>query len=166
MSTGNKGVVYRIDSDALYTAWVNAAPTQVTALVPGPGGEALRGHGKCPGKFTKSGRGWNTRGRSSPMSSMRGIFSQWGRLSFKGAAEGGRIAIEARSGNLDRPQKNWSAWSGAITSEEGARMTSPAARFLQWRATLAMDNAGKPEGAPNLDAVEAAYLPRNVAPHV
>ena len=97
---------------------------------------------------------------------MPGFFRSGAGCRSRAAAEGGRIAIETRSGNLDRPQKNWSAWSGAITSEEGARMTSPAARFLQWRATLAMDNAGKPEGAPSLDAVEAAYLPRNVAPHV
>ncbi len=95
-----------------------------------------------------------------------GMFSQWGRLSFKGAADGGRIAIETRSGNLDRPQKNWSAWSGAITSEDGARMTSPAARFLQWKATLSVDSADKPAGSPKLESVEVAYLSRNVAPHV
>jgi sugar lactone lactonase YvrE len=165
VSTGNKGVIYRIDSDALYTAWVNAAPTQVTALVPGPGGKLYAATGNV-GKVYEIGPGLEREGSIESDVFDAGIFAQWGRLSFKGAAEGGRIAIETRSGNLDRPQKNWSAWSGAISSEEGARMTSPAARFLQWRATLAMDNAGKPEGAPKLDAVEAAYLPRNVAPHV
>ena len=165
VSTGNKGIIYRIDSDALYTAWVNAAPTQVTALVPGPGGKLYAATGNV-GKLYEIGPGLEREGSIESDVFDAGIFSQWGRLSFKGAAEGGRIAVETRSGNLDRPQKNWSAWSGAVTSEEGARMTSPAARFLQWRATLAMDNAGKPESAPNLDAVEVAYLPRNVAPHV
>ncbi len=95
-----------------------------------------------------------------------GLFSQWGRLTFKGAANGGRIAIEARSGNLDRPQKNWSAWSGAISTEEGARLNSPAARFVQWKATLSADAADKSGRSPQLDAVEIAYLPRNVAPRV
>jgi hypothetical protein len=95
-----------------------------------------------------------------------GMFSRWGRLSFKGSAPAGRIAIESRSGNLDRPQENWSKWSDAITVEEGARVTSPAARFIQWKATLTVDANNKSGRSPELDSVELAYLPRNVAPRV
>src|SRR5262249_53650190 len=39
IGTGNKGYIYRIDSDALYTALLNSAPTQVTALLSGPNGK-------------------------------------------------------------------------------------------------------------------------------
>jgi sugar lactone lactonase YvrE len=165
IGTGNKGCIYRVDSDALYTAWVNAPPTQVTALLPAPGGKLYAATGNV-GKVYVIGPGLEREGSVESDVFDAGMFSQWGRLSFKGAADGGRIAIETRSGNLDRPQKDWSAWSTAITSEEGARMTSPAARFLQWRATLSVDSADKPAGSPKLDEVEAAYLSRNVAPHV
>jgi hypothetical protein len=165
IGTGNKGYIYRIDSDALYTALLNSAPTQVTALLSGPNGKIYAATGNV-GKVYEIGPGFEREGSIESDVFDAGLFSQWGRLTFKGAANGGRIAIEARSGNLDRPQKNWSAWSGAITAEEGARLNSPAARFVQWRATLSADAAGKSGRSPQLDAVEVAYLPRNVAPRM
>jgi sugar lactone lactonase YvrE len=158
LGTGNKGSIYRIDSDALSTVLVDAAPTQVTALLQGPGGRLYAATGNV-GKVYELGPGLEHEGSIESDTFDAGNFSQWGRLSFKGAVNGGRIAIETRSGNLDRPQKNWSPWSGAITSEDGARVTSPPARFLQWRATLT-------DSSPQLDDVEVAYLPRNVAPRV
>ena len=60
-----------------------------------------------------------------------GGFTYWGRLSDE-AAGGGSVAFETRSGNLNRPQKNWSEWTNTI----GGRIASPSARFLQYRATL------------------------------
>ncbi len=165
VGSGNKGYVYRVDSDALYTALLNASPTQVTALVPGPNGKIYAATGNV-GKVYEIGPGLAREGSIESDVFDAGLFSQWGRLAFKGAANGGRISIETRSGNLDRAQKNWSAWSGAITSEEGARLTSPPARFLQWRSTLSMDGTDKSGRPPQLDSVEVAYLPRNVAPRV
>ncbi|MBZ5592094.1 MAG: hypothetical protein LAP39_07650 [Acidobacteriia bacterium] len=165
IGTGNKGCIYRVDTDALYTELVNAAPTQVTALVGGENGKLYAATGNV-GKVYEIGPGLEREGSVESDVFDAGMFSHWGRLSFKGSASAGRIAIETRSGNLDRPQRNWSAWSGAITSEEGARVTSPPARFIQWRATLAMDPADKSGKSPQLDSVEVAYLPRNVAPRV
>jgi hypothetical protein len=165
LGTGNKGYIYRIDSDALYTALLNAAPTQVTALIAGPNGMLYAATGNV-GKVYAIGPGLEREGSIESDVFDAGLFSQWGRLTFKGALDGGRVSIETRSGNLDRPQKNWSAWSGAITSEDGARVTSPPARFLQWRATLAVDATDKLGQSPQLDSVETAYLPRNVAPRI
>ncbi|HVP47185.1 MAG TPA: hypothetical protein VMT32_11400 [Bryobacteraceae bacterium] len=165
IGTGNKGCIYRVDSDSLYTELVNAAPTQVTALVAGENGKLYAATGNV-GKVYEIGPGLEPEGSIESDVFDAGIFSRWGRLSFKGSAPAGRIGIETRSGNLDRPQQNWSAWSGAITSEDGARVTSPAARFIQWKATLTVDAANKSGKPPQLDSVEVAYLPRNVAPHV
>lgn len=165
IGTGNKGYIYRVDSDTLYTALLNATPTQVTALLAGPEGKLYAITGNV-GKVYEIGRAFEREGSIESDAFDAGIFSQWGRLSFKGMPAAGRIAVETRSGNLDRPQKNWSAWSAAITSEDGARVTSPPARFLQWRATLSVDPADKSGRSPELDAVEVAYLPRNVAPRI
>ena len=41
-------------------------------------------------------------------------------------------------------------------------MNSPAARFAQWKATLAAGSTGSPE----LEEVDFAYLPKNVAPRI
>jgi hypothetical protein len=48
------------------------------------------------------------------------------------------------------------------SDREGSTITSPRARYLQWRAIL---NAGKGD-APLLTSVTAAYLPRNLRPRV
>jgi hypothetical protein len=165
IGTGNKGCIYRVDSDALYTALVNAAPTQVTALVAGENGRLYAATGNV-GKVYEIGPGLEPEGTIESDVFDAGMFSRWGRLSFKGSAPAGRVAIETRSGNLDRPQENWSKWSDAITREEGARVTSPAARFVQWKATLAADANNKSGRSPELDSVELAYLPRNIAPRV
>ena len=42
-------------------------------------------------------------------------------------------------------------------------MASPAARFVQWRATLTADAGGR---SPELESVDVAYLPKNLAPRV
>jgi sugar lactone lactonase YvrE len=165
IGTGNKGYIYRIESQSLWNVLLNAAPTQVTALLTEPGGRLYAATGNV-GKVYTIGPGLEREASIESDVFDASMFSRWGRLSFKGAAAGGRIAIETRSGNLDRPQKNWSPWSGAITSEEGAHVTSPPARFFQWRATLTLDPADKTGRSPELDSVELAYLPRNVAPAV
>lgn len=82
-------------------------------------------------------------------------------MSFEGRANGGQISVQTRSGNLDQPQKNWSPWSGAVTSAKGARSASPAARFVQWKATLTADASGH---SPELESVDVAYLAKNIAP--
>ena len=47
VGTGNKGNIYRIDSELVSTLLINAAPTQVTAFATGADGRALRCHRKC-----------------------------------------------------------------------------------------------------------------------
>src|SRR5262249_45898346 len=81
----------------------------------------------------------------------------------EGRAGTGRIAITTRSGNLDQPQKNWSAWSAPIVSAKGDRIVSPAARFVQWKATL---TGGGSSASPELESVDVAYLPKNIEPRV
>jgi len=66
-----------------------------------------------------------------------------------------------RSGNTETPDDTWSVWSAAYTNAEGSSITSPKARYLQWRAVL----TGKGDG-PVLTSVTAAYLQRNLRPQV
>ena len=79
-------------------------------------------------------------------------------MRYKGELNQGTVTIETRSGNLDRPQKNWSAWAPL---DQGARTVSPSARFLQYRVTL---KAGPQGSSPELREIELAYMPKNVAP--
>jgi sugar lactone lactonase YvrE len=161
IGTGNKGYVYRIDSPTLYTALLNAPPTQITSLLDGPGGTLYAVSGNV-GKVYQIGPGMEKTGHIESDVFDAGFHSLWGRLEFHGNPNGGSISIAARTGNLDQPHRNWSPWSNAVTDAKGARVNSPAARFAQWKATLTAGNSGSPE----LEEVDLAYLPRNVAPRI
>jgi hypothetical protein len=162
IGTGNKGLIYRLDSRLVYTELVNAPPTQITALHADRSGKVFAATGNV-GKVYQIGPGVEKQGTMESDVLDAGLFSHWGRLSFQGREDGGRIALETRSGNLDRPQNDWSPWSAAITSPDGARVTSPPARFLQWRAVIDASAAG---ASPELHQVDVAYLQKNVAPEV
>lgn len=86
------------------------------------------------------------------------VTAAWGRVSWIG--EGG-IELQTRSGNTQKPDSTWSDWSAPITSAEGDAVKSPAARFIQWRATLKRGAT-----APRLREVTLSYLPRNIAPKI
>lgn len=147
LGTGNKGHIYRLDNDHLSTLLVNGQPTQITALLAGVRGTLYAATGNI-GKVYQVGPDLEKQGtyESEPLDAS--FFSYWGRIHFHGSG----AAFETRSGNLDRPQKNWNAWAKATP-----QVVSPAARFLQYRATLAGENA-------SLSEVEIAYLQKNVPP--
>ena len=162
LGTGNKGTLYRIESPARYTSLLTVPVTQVTALVGTAGGHLYAAAGNV-GKVYEIGPECEREGTLESDVFDAGMYSEWGRLSFEGKLHGGGISIVARSGNLDQPRKNWSAWSQPVTSTKGARVDAPGARFVQWKATLAAPGGGE---SPELDSVDLAYLARNVEPHV
>jgi hypothetical protein len=87
--------------------------------------------------------------------------STWGAVSWRAALpRGAQLQIFTRSGNSQTPDDTWSNWSEAYTNGAGQQITSPKARFLQWKATL----NGKE--SPVLTSVTAAYLQKNVRPRV
>ncbi len=160
--TGNKGNIYRLESELSSTLLLNTAPTQITSLASGPAGELYAASGNI-GKLFAIGPGLEKDGVIESEAYDSTLHSQWGRIETKSALNGGRITISTRSGNLDRPSKNWSPWSASINAHEGGRAGSPAARFIQWRATIEHAPDGR---SPELDSVSVAYLPKNVAPVV
>jgi len=80
-----------------------------------------------------------------------GAFTYWGRITTDPEAQAG-LAIETRSGNVNRPQQNWSGWEKL----NAGRVISPSARFLQYRLTLT--------GRAWTDELDVAYQMKNVAP--
>ena len=72
------------------------------------------------------------------------------------------VEISTRSGNTRTPDETWSDWTTPYTDRDGSPITSPRARYLQWRAVLI---AARGE-SPFLTSVTAAYLPRNLRPRV
>jgi hypothetical protein len=162
LGAGNRGSMYRIESATQYTALLSLPLTQITAFQSGPGGRLYAATGNT-GKVFEIGPEVEHEGSIESDVFDAQMYTLWGRLSFEAHLNGGEIAIATRSGNLDQPQKNWSAWSAPITAAKGARVTSPAARFVQWKATLTADSAGH---SPELESVDVAYLTKNVEPRI
>ena len=162
LGAGNHGSVYRIETPFLHTLLLATASTQVTALSIGPGGRLYAVTGNV-GKLYEIGPGLEREGTIESDVFDAALFTQWGRLSFEARLNGGQVALTTRSGNLDQPQTNWSPWSAPIAEAKGAPIASPAARFVQWRATLGANAEGR---SPELESVAVAYLPKNLAPRV
>src|SRR5207253_2433256 len=90
------------------------------------------------------------------------LVSTWGRIWWRG---NGTIELQTRSGNSERPDTTWSDWSSNYSDASGSQVSSPKARFIQWRAVLSTGGIAKATG-PKLEDVSLAYLPRNIAPEV
>src|ERR1700678_4723532 len=56
-------------------------------------------------------------------------FSRWGRAEFRGA---GKVELFARSGNVDNPDRNWSAWK-KVDWNKDAETGIPPSRYAQWK---------------------------------
>ncbi len=147
--TGNRGYLYRIDSDHSFTRLRSLTSMQVTGLVSAPDGTLYAVTGNI-GKLFSVGPGMETSGTYESEVLDAGAFSYWGRITSE-PAQGG-VSFETRSGNLDRPQQNWSPWEKL----NSGRIASPAARFLEYKATLT--------GSAEIAEVETAYQMKNVAP--
>ncbi|MFN7921582.1 MAG: two-component regulator propeller domain-containing protein [Bryobacteraceae bacterium] len=160
LGTGNKGAIYRLDSDLLYTLLVSLSPTQVTSLSTGRGGKVFAVTGNI-GKLFRLGPGVEKQGSYESEVLDANFFTYWGRANFNADLHGGTVGVETRTGNLDAPQRNWSPWAAVPLNSTYGRVASPAARFLQYKIALSASQAGD---SPELVSVDLAYLPKNVAP--
>jgi hypothetical protein len=168
VGTGNRGKIYRLDSDTVSTLLLDAPPTQVTGFGRGPKGGDLYAITGNIGKVFRIGPGFEKKGSFESPVLDAGAFAYWGRISYRGL---GKIAVSTRSGNRSHPESNWSPWATLQTETSAAacdscgagRAVSPSARFLQYKIDLT-PAPGQPE--PEVSYVQVAYLPKNVAPEV
>ncbi len=86
-----------------------------------------------------------------------GTVARWGRISWR--ARTGKAEVQTRTGNSARPDKTWSDWSAALSDPDRSLISSPNARFVQWRMNLSGPG-------PVIENVTLAYLPQNTPPVV
>ncbi len=154
--TGNRGHVFAIEGADEFSDLLKAPASQVTGFAKAPGG-ALYASSSNLGKIFLLGSGPENEGTYESDVFDAKIFSRWGRAEFRGA---GNVELLARSGNVDNPDRNWSAWKKLDIGKDG-EMGVPAARYAQWKAVL---HAGSTK--PSVDSVILNYLPKNVAPEI
>jgi hypothetical protein len=155
---GTKGGLYRLRPDTREASLLaRPGPPQVLALA--VQGDRLALATGSPGKVYRASLAGSPVGRIlSPVHDARQV-SDWGVLSWDvPAPASGRVSFRTRSGNTGTPDATWSDWSAPLEEPAGSAIPSPAARFLQWEATLA-------DGAA-LRSVTTAWVEKNLPPLV
>jgi sugar lactone lactonase YvrE len=152
--TGNQGEVYEIRGRDDYAELIKAGANQVTAFAKAPSA-ALYVSTSNLGKIFLLSDAPDAEGSYESDVFDAHVFSKWGRAEFRGR---GNVELFARSGNVDNPDRNWSAWK-KVDIDKNSELAVPAARFAQWKAIL---HPGAT--APRVDSVILNYLPKNVAP--
>lgn len=156
VGTGDKGRIFSVSRSQKTTLLLQSPEEQTSVLVRSK--NTVYAASSNLGKLFKMDGGPATSGTlTSPVRDARFV-ATWGKISWKGTG----VILQTRSGNTETPDSTWSDWSAEASNAQGSAVTSPPARFLQWRATLKRDIGA----APFLDSVTLAYLPRNVAPVV
>ena len=162
VGTGGDGKIYQISDDPPRTVLLGRAPSrQVTRFLRRTDGTLYYATAN-PGKVVRLTAALAQRGTYESEVRDAETVATWGTISWRGGTPGGsRIELSSRSGNTAIPNATWSEWSAPYTDAAGAQVSSPKARYLQWRASLFAGNA-----SPILFSVTAAYLPRNLRPAV
>lgn len=92
-----------------------------------------------------------------------GTVARWGAIRwYADIPDGGAVVVETRSGNTAMPDNSWSTWSEPYPVS-GAIVSSPPARYIQFRVRLYPGNDGK---SPRLERVELTYMPKNRPPEL
>jgi sugar lactone lactonase YvrE len=160
VATGPSGRLYKVDQNRDISLLTGVDAKQITRFTRGTGSVAAFATAN-PGRVMVMGSG--VQSPATYLSSVRDTQSAatWGLIRWEAS---GSVALATRSGNTDTPDDSWSPWSQPYTQHEGEPITSPPARFLQWRAVFT-----KPSGAgtpTSLTAVTVAYLTANNRPVV
>lgn len=158
IGTADKGRIYSVTNDGRDTLLLQSTEGQISSFLVRSGQVYTASSNQ--GKLLRFGQGSVTDGSyESPVRDAK-LTATWGRIFWRSA---GNIELQTRTGNGERPDSTWSEWSSVYRNPEGNQISSPRARFIQWRATLRSSGTSDQTW---MEDVSVAYLPRNVAPEV
>jgi hypothetical protein len=154
--TGNRGHIFALTGSDEFSDLLKAPASQITGFAAAPGG-ALYASSSNLGKLFVVGPASEAEGTYESDVFDAKIFSRWGRAEFRSE---GNVELFARSGNVDNPDRNWSAWK-KVDWHKSAETGIPPARYAQWKAVL---HSGSTK--PGVASVTLNYLSKNVAPEI
>jgi len=158
---GRKAKIYRVGDDGTSAVLYQPLSTHALAMAPdGAGGifATLAGSGRLVHLQFGSKEGTFT-------SAVRdaGTTADWGRIAWQAnSPQGTSLSCQTRTGNTAWPDATWSGWSAEYTDQAGARISSPPARYIQYRCRLKAEG----QAAPSLERVQTWYMTRNRPPEV
>ena len=153
IGTSDKGRVYNVSNDGRETLVLQSNEGQISTLL--ASGQNIFATSSNQGKLYRFGAEPIAEGIYESSILDAKASAEWGRIWWRSS---GNVVLQTRSGNTEKPNETWSDWSTNYADQSGAQINSPKARYLQWRAVL--------KAAASLNEVNAAYLPRNIAPEI
>lgn len=162
VATGAKGKLFRLSGDPVSAVLLTRVPAQQATMIARTGDRTFLATAN-PGLLMSISSVRATRGRFESDVKDARLVSTWGVMTWRAnAPAGSKVEVSTRSGNTRTPDEAWSEWSEPYANPGGSQITSPKARYLQWRAVL----SGTASAAPVLTSLSSAYLPRNIRPQV
>ena len=161
VGTGNRGRIHQI-SGRTQTLLVQSPEDQTSTII--SAGDSLYATSNNLGRLYRLSTNVVSEGTYvSPVRDTK-FAGKWGAITWRGT---GGVELQTRSGNTETPDPTWSDWSAAYRNASGDQVTSPQARFIQWRAVLRNNpRSNRPTETSQLQSVVIAYLPRNQAPDI
>ena len=162
IGTGDEGKLYWINKDGDSVLKGKCGASQIVAIHRTANSDRLllaTGNG---GKIFELKSDYLAEGTLESKAHDTKVVSRWGKLSWEGVTpEGTAISFTTRSGNTEKPNGTWNNWSEELTVSEGSQITSPAARYIQWRAKLTTSEMSV---TPVLKKVTVASVQANTEP--
>ena len=166
VGTGDKGRIYSVASPNHWQLLQKTSDgAQVSALLPDAANPkeyyALTSH---PGKLYRLDFTLATNGTYTSKAFDAKQKSLWGKLHPTGdVPTNTSLEFSTRSGNTDKPEKTWSDWSAPAPLAPEITVTSPLARYLQYRVLFKRD-AKSPNATAQLRRVQFYFQNQNAAP--
>ena len=154
VGTSDKGRIYNIGNDGSETLVLQTDANQISTII--TDGRSLIATSSNQGSMFRIGPETVAEGNYESAILDAKVSATWGRIWWRSS---GGVTIQTRAGNTEKADETWSNWSAPFTEQRGAQVTSPKARYFQWRAVLKGANA-------TLSEVNLGFLPRNLAPEV
>jgi sugar lactone lactonase YvrE len=162
VATGAKGKLFRLSGDPVSAVLVTRVPAQQATMIARSSDRTFIATAN-PGLLMSVSSVRATRGTFESDVKDARLVSSWGVVAWRASAPAGaKVEVSTRSGNTRTPDEAWSEWSAPYAHPDGSQITSPKARYLQWRAVL----SGTASATPILTSLSSAYLPRNIRPQV
>jgi len=160
-STDEQGRIYELTPDRQVALLTQTGQGQTTRLI--PSGDFILATTANVGKVFRLGTRPAASGFFESEVRDAGSIAGWGQIRWTGdLPPGTALELFTRSGNSSRPDSTWSEWSSAYRQAGGEQISSPAARYVQWKAVL----RSAADHSPVLREVIVAYLPRNRSPEI
>jgi len=156
IGTSDKGRIYNVSNSGSEMLALQTDANQVSTIR--AAGQSLIATSSNQGSLYRFGPETLTEGTyDSAVLDAKGT-ATWGRIWWRST---GTVTIQTRSGNTEKADETWSPWSAALTNPAGAQISSPKARYLQWRTVLRSSAT-----AASVHEVNLAFIARNIAPEI